>query len=139
MAKYWCGDARGTLRLRSEPPIICHCAAPPGVCPHRRLFLDRSFLRGRIGFALGERITLPLAIAGILMGVGIWLHLTEHHEHEHSHHLLEHEHEHVHDEHHQHEHDEPVEPGVKHSHRHAHEPQTHSHPHYPDAHHQHDH
>ena len=86
---------------------------------------------------LGETVTAALVVAGLLMGAGVWLHLTEHHEHQHTHELLEHEHEHVHDEHHRHEHAASV--SGPHSHRHRHEPLTHSHPHYPDAHHRHDH
>lgn len=101
-------------------------------------FSVAPFFGALLALLLGEKITLPLVSAGILMTIGVWLHLTEHHEHEHTHELLEHEHEHVHDEHHQHEHDEPVAPGVRHTHRHTHKPLTHTHPHFPDAHHQHD-
>src|SRR5262249_43020647 len=54
--------------------------------------------------ALGEPVTAQLAIAGCLMGVGVWLHVTEHHEHEHVHQPMSHAHPHVHDEHHQHAH-----------------------------------
>ena len=88
---------------------------------------------------LGEPVSLSLLIAGGLMGLGVWLHLTEHHSHEHTHEILEHEHEHTHDEHHQHEHEEPVPPSIRHSHRHRHESLTHSHVHFPDAHHRHGH
>lgn len=90
---------------------------------------------------LGEPVTLPLLLAGLLMALGVWLHLTEQHEHEHEHSLLEHTHEHTHgdDDHHQHEHDEAVAPGTRHSHWHQHLPMTHSHKHYPDTHHQHSH
>lgn len=88
---------------------------------------------------LGEPVSLPLLIAGGLMALGVWLHLTEHHSHEHTHEALEHEHEHTHDEHHQHDHDEPVPPAIRHSHRHRHEPLTHTHAHFPDAHHRHGH
>ena len=88
---------------------------------------------------LREPLTASLAVAAILMGIGVWLHLTERHEHLHRHKLLEHEHEHVHDEHHQHSHSEQVTPGVSHSHRHVHEPIMHSHHHFPDAHHEHEH
>lgn len=86
---------------------------------------------------LGDAITLTLVIAGLLMGAGVWLHLTERHEHEHIHEYLEHEHKHIHDEHHQHDHAGAV--SGSHTHRHRHEPLTHTHPHYPDAHHRHDH
>lgn len=86
---------------------------------------------------LGEPVTWQLLGAAALMGLGIWLHLTEHHAHVHRHEALEHEHLHSHDEHHAHEHVPAVEGA--HSHRHRHEPMTHSHAHYPDAHHRHDH
>jgi hypothetical protein len=86
---------------------------------------------------LGEEITLKLLLAGALMGIGLWLHLSERHEHEHEHELLEHDHAHVHDEHHQHTHDGLVtEP---HAHPHKHLPMRHKHPHYPDLHHRHGH
>lgn len=86
---------------------------------------------------LGEPLTAKLAVAGALMGFGLWLHLAERHQHEHQHEGLEHEHSHTHDEHHQHTHDGPVtEP---HSHWHRHKPLRHKHPHYPDLHHRHEH
>ncbi len=88
---------------------------------------------------LGEPLTFQLAIASALMGLGVWLHLTERHEHEHAHVPMTHDHEHMHDEHHQHSHAGPVVPGVSHRHPHEHAPLTHSHPHYPDAHHEHHH
>lgn len=84
----------------------------------------------------GEPVTLPLLLAGALMALGIWLHLTERHEHAHAHEALEHSHEHVHDEHHQHPHDTPVPVDTKHTHPHRHEPMVHTHAHFPDAHHQ---
>ena len=88
---------------------------------------------------LGESISTGFVIAGGLMAVGVWLHLTERHDHLHNHDAIQHEHSHVHDEHHQHEHAEPVAPGVRHTHKHKHETLAHSHAHYPDAHHQHRH
>ncbi|GAB3245126.1 DMT family transporter [Chitinimonas naiadis] len=102
-------------------------------------FSVAPFFGALLAILLGESLTVPLLLAGSLMALGVWLHLTERHEHEHHHDLLEHEHEHVHDEHHQHEHAEPVAPGIKHSHRHRHLPMSHSHAHFPDAHHQHEH
>lgn len=86
---------------------------------------------------LGDPITPSLAIAGLLMAVGLWLHLAERHEHEHVHEEIEHDHRHVHDAHHQHEHDGPV--SEPHSHLHRHKPMRHKHPHYPDLHHRHGH
>ena len=88
---------------------------------------------------LREPLTLQLIAAGLLMGVGVWLHLTEHHEHEHDHEPMQHTHLHVHDEHHQHEHLPEDPPGEPHTHRHTHLPLRHSHPHFPDIHHRHGH
>lgn len=86
---------------------------------------------------LGEALTLQLLAAGLLMGAGLWLHLSERHDHDHVHDALEHEHAHMHDAHHQHRHDgEVAEP---HSHWHRHDPLRHKHPHYPDLHHRHRH
>jgi drug/metabolite transporter (DMT)-like permease len=88
-----------------------------------------------IGF--GELVTLSLVVAALLMGFGLWLHLSERHEHDHLHEPLEHDHLHTHDDHHSHDHDGPVtEP---HSHWHRHAPLRHKHPHYPDLHHRHGH
>ena len=86
---------------------------------------------------LGEPATMQLGLAGLLMGVGLWVHLAERHAHDHQHEVLEHEHAHTHDAHHQHPHDGPV--AEPHSHWHRHEPLRHSHAHYPDLHHRHDH
>jgi drug/metabolite transporter (DMT)-like permease len=87
--------------------------------------------------ALSEPVTPILLLAALLMGFGLWMHLTERHEHEHDHSELEHDHRHVHDAHHAHAHQGPVrEP---HSHWHTHEPMRHKHPHYPDLHHRHGH
>lgn len=108
-------------------------------------FSIAPFFGALIAVLMGEPITWPLVIAAALMGVGVWLHLTERHDHGHTHPSMSHEHRHSHDEHHQHEHlgDEEVPTGasrrVGHSHVHTHEAVTHSHPHYPDAHHQHPH
>jgi drug/metabolite transporter (DMT)-like permease len=84
-----------------------------------------------------EPITPQLLFAGVLMALGVWLHLTERHAHDHSHEAIEHEHAHVHDEHHGHTHEGTVtEP---HSHWHRHAPLRHRHAHYPDIHHRHEH
>lgn len=88
---------------------------------------------------LNEPVSLRFWVAGVLMAIGVWLHLTENHSHEHTHETMEHDHEHIHDEHHQHSHAEPVIQGTRHSHRHRHEPLTHRHMHYPDTHHRHRH
>jgi drug/metabolite transporter (DMT)-like permease len=86
---------------------------------------------------LGERLDLGVLLAGGLMAIGVWLHLTERHEHAHRHDAIEHDHAHTHDLHHQHHPGEP--PAGRHSHPHRHTPLTHTHPHTPDAHHRHEH
>ena len=78
-------------------------------------------------------------IAAALMGLGVWLHLTEHHAHDHLHEEMEHTHEHSHDEHHQHAHHAEWDGRSTHSHHHTHSATQHSHPHYPDIHHRHAH
>lgn len=88
---------------------------------------------------LGEATPTPFWMAAILMGGGVWLHLTERHEHEHVHDPLSHTHLHVHDEHHQHAHDFEWGGHESHSHSHHHEALTHTHPHFPDIHHRHGH
>jgi drug/metabolite transporter (DMT)-like permease len=88
--------------------------------------------------ALGEPVTAPLMVAGALMALGVWLHLSERHVHEHTHEPIEHEHEHEHDLHHAHPH--PAgQAAIRHVHRHRHEPLSHAHPHFPDEHHRHSH
>ena len=64
---------------------------------------------------LGESTGPQFWIAALLMGIGVWLHLTEKHEHEHEHGPLEYEH------------------------THTHEKIRHSHAHFPDIHHRHRH
>ncbi len=88
---------------------------------------------------LHEAVTVQLLVAGLLMAIGVWLHLTEDHDHEHEHEPMMHEHSHTHDAHHQHSHDATETPGEPHSHPHKHERMRHSHPHVPDMHHAHRH
>lgn len=91
---------------------------------------------------LGESLTWQIAVAGVLMAIGVALHLTERHEHEHQHEPLEHEHEHLHaagELHHGHAHEPPVPEGCRHSHPHRHHETRHRHAHFPDAHHRHGH
>ncbi len=88
---------------------------------------------------LGEATPAPFWVAAGLMGLGVWLHLTERHEHEHTHEPTEHAHPHVHDAHHQHAHDFGWDGHEPHSHLHRHGALTHKHPHFPDLHHRHGH
>jgi drug/metabolite transporter (DMT)-like permease len=87
----------------------------------------------------GEPVTVRLVLSGVLMLVGVTLHLAEMHEHAHAHEAIEHAHRHVHDSHHHHAHAPDDPPGEPHTHRHRHLPLVHRHPHYPDLHHRHRH
>jgi drug/metabolite transporter (DMT)-like permease len=104
-------------------------------------FSVAPFIGALVAVLMGEAVTPALIVAGALMGLGVWLHLTERHEHQHAHEALWHEHEHVHDEHHRHAHAPGTAPAGKrgHSHWHRHEAITHAHPHFPDVHHRHEH
>ena len=97
---------------------------------------------------LDEPLTPSLLLAGALMALGVWLHLTEWHAHVHAHEPIDHEHEHEHDAHHDHDHDPAHDPANadgaggaawRHTHRHRHQPLTHAHTHFPDEHHRHRH
>ena len=91
---------------------------------------------------LGEPITVPLILAGALMALGVWLHLSEQHSHYHEHYASSHSHWHSHgtdDDHHNHPHDELIPSMTHHSHQHEHRAHAHAHPHAPDAHHGHKH
>lgn len=73
-------------------------------------------------FVFPETTSWVFWMAAALMGLGVWLHLTERHIHEHLHEALEHEHTHEHDEHHQHAHGAGPCGSGPHSHRHTHLP-----------------
>jgi len=88
---------------------------------------------------LGEPASSGFWFAAALMGVGVWLHLTERHDHEHVHEAMEHSHRHIHDEHHRHDHDFEWKGDEPHEHPHRHETMTHKHSHFPDIHHRHAH
>lgn len=103
-------------------------------------FSTAPFIGALVAVALfAEPITGHLLVAGLLMGIGVWLHLVERHEHVHTHEAMEHEHRHAHDDHHQHAHGPSDPPSDRHSHWHRHEPLAHIHPHNPDLHHRHEH
>jgi drug/metabolite transporter (DMT)-like permease len=89
--------------------------------------------------ALHEPLTIAFGICALLMGVGVWIHLTERHDHEHSHEATTHSHAHAHDLHHRHEHDFPWDGAEPHLHLHHHDVLLHRHPHYPDLDHMHRH
>ena len=103
-------------------------------------FATAPFIGAAFALVTGtDIVTLPLTVAGGLMGLGVWLHVTERHDHWHQHEALVHEHRHVHDEHHRHAHDSGWDGSEPHTHRHAHAPLAHAHPHFPDIHHRHGH
>ena len=88
---------------------------------------------------LGETVSVGEAAAIVVMGLGIYLLLTERHGHRHTHSPTEHDPRHRHDDgHHDHRHDLNEE-SVEHSHPHAHAATAHAHPHVSDAHHRHKH
>ena len=103
-------------------------------------FSTAPFLGAGLALVLfTEPVSIQLAVAAVLMGIGVYFHLSERHEHEHTHEALDHEHRHSHDEHHQHAHNPNDPPGEPHTHWHHHAPMRHKHPHYPDLHHRHRH
>jgi drug/metabolite transporter (DMT)-like permease len=103
-------------------------------------FSTAPFLGAALSLMLfAEQAGPAFWLAGALMAIGVWLHVSERHEHEHAHEALVHNHRHRHDAHHQHTHDFPWDGEEPHTHPHVHEPLIHSHPHYPDMHHRHGH
>ncbi len=100
------------------------------------VFALGPFVGALTATAMGEPASPMLLVAGALMGVGVWLHVTEHHGHFHEHAPMRHEHAHRHDDgHHDHTHD-PM-PAGEHSHSHEHAARSHAHDHSEDQHHQH--
>ncbi len=95
------------------------------------------FLGALLAVTLGAPLNWALVAAVLLMGVGVYLHLTEVHSHWHVHEPLTHEHLHRHDAHHQHAHSDSDPAGEPHAHVHTHEALEHEHEHFPDIHHQH--
>jgi drug/metabolite transporter (DMT)-like permease len=87
----------------------------------------------------GETTGVSFWVAASLMGIGVWLHLTETHDHVHVHEPMAHAHPHTHDEHHQHAHDFEWSGNGSHVHWHRHVALRHTHPHFPDIHHRHGH
>lgn len=103
------------------------------------VFAFAPFIGAAAAFALGERGASSLLLfGGMLMVLGVLLHLAETHDHAHTHEVTEHEHAHRHDDGH-HGHWHTVMPSGSHSHRHRHDAMTHQHAHVPDAHHAHTH
>lgn len=102
-------------------------------------FSVAPFFGALLALLMGSPFTPLLLLAGLLMALGVWLHLSEHHAHQHTHEPMTHIHEHIHDKHHLHTHDDKTPMDTSHSHPHVHEPIAHSHSHFPDMHHRHTH
>lgn len=102
-------------------------------------FAVAPFFGAAMAVALGEPLGGWLIAAGLLMTVGVWLHLAERHVHEHTHPAQSHAHLHTHDEHHAHTHEEHIPAGTWHRHEHIHDELVHSHAHFPDSQHRHSH
>ncbi|HVZ71307.1 MAG TPA: EamA/RhaT family transporter, partial [Polyangia bacterium] len=103
------------------------------------VFAAAPFIGVVVALALGAPWPgASLPVAGALVAVGVWLHLSERHGHRHHHHAVDHEHLHTHDDgHHGHRHD-PM-PAGPHSHAHHHDDVEHEHEHSEDLHHRHAH
>ncbi len=103
-------------------------------------FSVAPFFGAALAVILGEdALSVQLITAGLLMAIGVWLHVTEQHGHLHAHERQEHTHAHSHDEHHRHAHDFAWDGREPHTHVHVHTPVVHAHAHYPDVHHRHPH
>ncbi|MBS0374334.1 MAG: DMT family transporter [Proteobacteria bacterium] len=103
-------------------------------------FSTAPFIGAAIAIPLSSApVGWPLIVAGLLMGIGVYLHATEVHGHEHTHEPLRHSHRHSHDDHHRHEHADGDPAGEPHTHEHVHGFLRHHHAHFPDIHHRHDH
>jgi drug/metabolite transporter (DMT)-like permease len=103
------------------------------------IFASAPFIGAVAAYASGDgSANWTTLAAGMLVGLGIYLHVTERHGHDHFHVAADHEHAHRHDDgHHGHTHEPPV--AGEHSHPHTHSAQRHAHMHGPDMHHQHTH
>ena len=120
--------------------LFVHALRHLGTARTGAYFSTAPFAGTALAFAIGQgQLDWAFCAAGILMLIGVWLHVTERHEHLHVHDPVEHEHLHYHDEHHQHAHSPNDPSGEPHAHRHQHARLIHAHPHYPDLHHRHTH
>ncbi|HVW68543.1 MAG TPA: EamA family transporter [Steroidobacteraceae bacterium] len=103
-------------------------------------FATAPFIGAVVAMLLfGQPSDATFWLAAACMGIGVWLHVSEHHEHEHVHEPMSHSHAHSHDEHHRHEHGFDWDGREPHTHEHRHGWLRHSHAHFPDIHHRHGH
>ena len=103
-------------------------------------FATAPFIGAGVAIALsGHGGDVTFWLAAICMGIGVWLHVTEHHAHDHVHEPMAHSHAHTHDDHHRHTHVFDWDGNEPHTHEHEHAWLRHQHPHFPDIHHRHGH
>jgi len=123
----------GSLRLYLRAQRILGAARTGSV------FAVAPFLGAVVALLLGEPLGgWSTAAGGVLMAIGVFLHLTEAHEHLHAHEALRHSHPHRHDDGHHDDHvHEGLPPDEVHTHPHGHAPRSHSHAHGEDLHHRH--
>lgn len=86
-------DGRGSHRLWPEPAFYLLAQRAFGSARTGSVFAFAPFIGAAIAIALGDRSgTWVMAVGGLLMVLGVVLHLAESHGHEHAHERLEHEH-----------------------------------------------
>jgi hypothetical protein len=85
--------------------LFVHALRHLGTARTGAYFSTAPFAGTSLAFAIGQcQLDWAFCAAGILMLIGVWLHVTERHEHQHVDDPVEHEHLHYHDEHHRHAH-----------------------------------
>jgi drug/metabolite transporter (DMT)-like permease len=131
--------ALGAVGYGASLQLYLRAQRQVGAARTASVFAVAPFAGVAMAFAFGAAWPgVQLPIAGLLIGAGLWLHVTEHHSHRHRHDSLTHDHPHRHDDgHHDHRHD-PM-PAGAHSHPHHHDAVTHEHEHADDLHHRHPH
>jgi drug/metabolite transporter (DMT)-like permease len=131
--------ALGAVGYGASLQLYLRAQRQVGAARTASVFAVAPFAGVALAFVLGAPWPgAQLPLAALLIGAGLWLHVTEHHAHPHRHQPTTHDHAHRHDDgHHGHPHD-PM-PAGPHSHPHRHEAITHAHEHADDLHHRHPH
>ncbi len=117
------GAAMGVGLLSYGVSLVLFVLALRGVGAARTgaYFSTAPFFGAAIAIlAFGDHASPSFWLAAMLMGAGVWLHLTEPHAHWHTAATLTHTHPHVHDGQHQHVHDFPQGGSGPHTHEHTH-------------------
>src|SRR5262249_15672521 len=101
-AAIWIGLTLGFLSFGVSFVLYIRALRELGTARAGNYFSVAPFIGAVVGvILLREPVTFGLLAAGSLMGIGVWLHITETHVHRHVHEPMTHEHKHTHDEHHQ--------------------------------------